>query len=290
VVVPLPDLRDFGAEALHVRVVTVVQVIAPVLLQRLGDFQLLRHLVQERVGPQQLAGRLVDDALGQRAVCIDRVAGMNEEVRPCTPHRLVNLHAPEAEIDAPTLTAGVAGPDEADIAPLFGWRAKVADDRFAARLARIEIFESHTHEHVTLGRQVGEIEASSHVGDIQSVRTAQRDGIRKTLIARPFDEHARGFVGAAPDDGAIADDVADLQAPRRHWAQRVGSDHSGCLSRVKDAANAGQCDTASEGLFEELTTVGGRTSRASHRIFLIECTADVSASVATRAVTCVKSR
>jgi len=69
------------------------------------------------------------------------------------------------------------------------------------------------HEHVAVRRQVGQIKACGHVGDIECVWTAQRHGVRKALIARPFDEHARRLVGAAPDDRAIADHVADLQAP-----------------------------------------------------------------------------
>ena len=145
-------------------------------------------------------------------------------------------------------------PDEADVAALRRRRAKAADDRLAARLAGIEILEDHAHEHVAFGRQAGEIDACSQIADVERVRTAQHGSFREVLVARPLDEHARRLVGATPDDRAIADDVADLQAPRRHRPQRIGRDDGRRLARIKNAAETGQRDGAGECVLDETTT------------------------------------
>ncbi len=253
VVVPLPDLRNFGAEALQVRVVAVVEVIAAEFLQRLGHLQFLRHDVEEGVGPDELAGR-VRHAFLQRRVGVDRVAGMQEEVRPRASHRFVDLHAAKAEIDPPALADGVARPDEADLAAFCRRRAQAPDDGLAARLAGIEILEGHAHEHVALVRQPREIETRREVCGIEGVRAAQDDGVREVLVARPLDEHARRLIGATPDDRAIADHVADLQTPRRHRPQRIGRDDCRCLPGIENAADAGQRDAACKSVLDESTT------------------------------------
>ena len=57
-----------------------------------------------------------DDRLGNRAVGVDGVAAVDEEQRVALAHRLVDLHAAEAGIDAPALAGGVAAPDEPQVA------------------------------------------------------------------------------------------------------------------------------------------------------------------------------
>jgi hypothetical protein len=123
------------------------------------------------------------------------------------------------EVDAPALAGRVARPDEADVAAFGRRRAKAADDRLAARLPGIEVFEDRAHEHVAFGPQAREVDACSQIADVERVRTAQHGSFREALVARPLDQHPRRLVGATPDDRAIADDVADLQAPRRHRPQ-----------------------------------------------------------------------
>ncbi len=45
------------------------------------------------------------------------------------------------------------------------------------------------------------------------MRAADDGAAMEGVVARPLDDEAGGTVRAAPDDGAIVHDVADLQAP-----------------------------------------------------------------------------
>src|SRR4051794_2105710 len=95
-------------------------------VQRFGDLCLL---LDGDVLPD-LAVRQVDLAL-DRAVGIDAVAGMQQEVRPVLSHGLEGEHAAFVRVDAPALSCDVAAPDKADIA-LVRWRgAEAAGNRFA---------------------------------------------------------------------------------------------------------------------------------------------------------------
>ena len=107
VVVPLRDRRHLGVERADVPVEQRVAVPAAELRQGLGD---LRDLLGDDVVPH-LAGVLV--LRGRDLdVGVDRVAAVDEEVRPGLEHGAVRRQAVELLVDPPALAAGVAGPHE----------------------------------------------------------------------------------------------------------------------------------------------------------------------------------
>src|SRR5579885_1615347 len=109
VIVPLRKDRDFGVEGAEVLVEQIVFVGAAELGEGLGGFGFL----------------LRDDALPDlpvrhflfgldRAVGVDVVAVMDEEIGPVLLHGGVGAHAAARLVDAPALARGIARPDKAD--------------------------------------------------------------------------------------------------------------------------------------------------------------------------------
>ena len=120
-----------------------------ILGQGLGDLGLL---VDHQVLPLGAVGQ-VDLGL-QRAVGIDGVAAMDEEIGLVLEHGGVGLHAAAALVDAPALPRGVAGPGEGDIAQIGGRGAEAAAHRLRHRVDVGEIGEGHAIEDVLAGRQI----------------------------------------------------------------------------------------------------------------------------------------
>src|SRR4029079_803855 len=66
-----------------------------------------------------------------RAIGIDAVAGMDEEVGAAFEHRCVGAHAAAPLVDAPALARDIAGPDERHRAPVGRRGPETAGDGFA---------------------------------------------------------------------------------------------------------------------------------------------------------------
>ena len=209
-VVPLPDLHHFAVEAANIGIELVVAIVAAELLERLGHLALFfgEHIV----APSAAVGQF---HLGlDRAVGIDRVAGMNEEVGIALAHGLIDAHAAEGGVDAPALTGGVARPQEADIAGAIGGGAKVPGHRLGER-AGDDVLELHAIEDVLACGQTGEIDPRTVVAQLGGIGAAQALRIGKARGGRPVDPHPCRPVGARPDDAAIALHVAALNARRK---------------------------------------------------------------------------
>src|SRR5262245_43219707 len=80
------------------------------LVERLGD---LGHLRRDNVVPD--LAFFGADRFGDRAVGVDGVAAVNEKVRAPLAHRLVDLHAAKAGVDAPALAGRVTAPQKTQI-------------------------------------------------------------------------------------------------------------------------------------------------------------------------------
>ena len=126
-------------------------------------------------------------------------------------HRLVDLHAAEARVDAPALAGGVARPDEAHVAPLAGGVRKLAGAPGSLTRFQVgKVLEADAIEDLaaSAGRSARSSRAVKSVC-LDAQGTAQmRRGVAEALGGRAFDDHARRAVGAAPDDGAGAGEVA----------------------------------------------------------------------------------
>jgi hypothetical protein len=180
---------------------------------------------------------------------------VDEEVRPRFTHGLVDAHAADGRVDAPALAGGVAGPQEAHIAALRRRRAELARHRLAARPLGVQVLEVRAHEDVRVGRQAGEVDARGEVAGLERVRAPQNGAAGEALVARPFDDETRGAIRAAPDDGAIVDDVADLQTPLRDRTRSVRRHDRRGGARFQNAGKTGgQRDAGGRRLFEKFTT------------------------------------
>ncbi len=141
-VVPLVEGRADGAETKHVPVHHVVFPLVPVFVQGFGDLALA--VDEHGVFPLAATGQV--DLVLHRAVGIDGVAGMQEEVRRVLADRGVGLHA--GIIDAPALAGGVARPGEPNVAFRGRRRPEAADDRLGNGVDVGEIGRHHAVEDV----------------------------------------------------------------------------------------------------------------------------------------------
>src|SRR5262249_4013574 len=136
-VVPLREHRHLGVEGAEVIVEPVVSVVAAKLRQAVRD---RGFLFGDNVAPdfavwKPLRGRY-------RAIRIDVVAGMDEEVRTIVEHGAIGPISAAADIDAPALARGIAGPDERD-RRLVGRRGAEAPDPALSGDAGADVFEPH---------------------------------------------------------------------------------------------------------------------------------------------------
>ena len=107
VVVPLGKDRHVGIEGAYALVKEIVLIVAAKLVQglsRLGFF--FRDDIFPDLTVRQCLGG------GNRAISVNAVAGMDEEVRPSPEHGGIAAHAAARFINAPALTCGVARPHE----------------------------------------------------------------------------------------------------------------------------------------------------------------------------------
>src|SRR5262252_497959 len=109
---------------------------------------------------------------------------MNKEVRPHAPHRLVNLQTAEFGVNAPTLSAHVAAPDEADVSFGIRRREDTARDWFAENLRVVERLKCDAVENLLSGRQLGEVDAGCEIRRFDSRRADDAPRVLKRLRRR----------------------------------------------------------------------------------------------------------
>ena len=184
---------------------------------------------------------LGDDRLADRAVGVDGVAAVDEEVRLAAAHGLVDLHAAEVRVDAPALPGGVAAPDEAQVGRVPGPRCQpsspsragggvtkrptTGSDRARALASDWKLTRTKTSRFS--GRPVMSCRAVKSVPSSASGPT-QPGGLQEAAVEAPLDDHARGPVGAAPDQHRALRRVAELQALQCGGARGVRGDEAGC--------------------------------------------------------------
>src|SRR5262245_36462517 len=136
-IVPLPDLRNAGVEAPHVGVHHVVKVCASKLFQCFGN---LAFRFGYDVTPDPAIRQL--DFTGNRAVSVDRIAGVNKEVRVEFAHRFIDAHASQVGVDSVPLADGVARPQESHAPGDAGRRGAEVTGGWLAVSAAIAVFEA----------------------------------------------------------------------------------------------------------------------------------------------------
>src|SRR5262249_29282919 len=146
-IVPLGEYRHFGIERPHISVEQIIFVIAAKLRERAGNPSLLfGDDVLPHLSIRKLALRW------DRAIRIDVVAAMDEEIGPTPRHGRIGAHAAPGFVDAPAAAGGIARPHEGYAAPFSRRRAKAPDLRLAQDRKR-KILAADAVEYVLSGRQ-----------------------------------------------------------------------------------------------------------------------------------------
>ncbi len=207
VIVPLREDRHLGVERAQVRVGEIVFVVAAELGERLGD---LRLLLADHVPPRLAVRQLVLAA--DRAVGIDDVAAVDEEVGAVRQHGRVGAHAAAREIDAEAAAGGVARPDEGHVLAVRRRGAEASDLRLADDRRRRQVLEADAIEDVLPRRQVLEQQLAGEVALRQHVDVRRVADVPEALGGGDLDQHPRRPVGARPHHAGVDRDVARLQA------------------------------------------------------------------------------
>ena len=207
VVVPLAEHGHLGVEAPDVHVLEVVAVVAAELGERLGHLRLLRD---HDVAPHGPVGQ--GDGLGDRAVGVDRVARVDEEVGGEGAPGLVGAHATARRVDAPALAGGVPAPGEGHVGPGGRGGAQPAHGRLAAPLGPGDVLEDHAVEDVLARGQPAQRHARRQVRALRGERAAHPARAGEGLRGRPLHDHAGLAVGPRPHHAARRRDLAALHA------------------------------------------------------------------------------
>jgi hypothetical protein len=125
-VVPLREHRHLGIERAQIRIEQIVFVVAAEIGERPRN---LRLLLCDDVLPYLSIRK--SPLRWNRAIGIDVITAMDEEVGPTLQHGGVGAHSATRFVDAPTAAGGVARPDERYAAPFPRRRAKAPDLRLA---------------------------------------------------------------------------------------------------------------------------------------------------------------
>ena len=202
------------------------------------------------------------DRFGDRAVGVDGVAAVDEEQRAALAHRLVDLHAAERRVDPPALARRVAAPHEAQIAarmtrprrssssPIRSSGGTTNRPVTGSPIAR-SLFRlwNETRTNTSLpGFEALEILPRREVGRLQRVRADQALHLAEPLVVRPFDQHARRPIAAAPDHDRAVAGIAERQALQRTRVRdQRGEKASGSrtLQRKRRTVEAGSPRTVS---------------------------------------------
>ncbi len=220
-VVPLPDLRHLGVEGAQVLVQQVVAVVAAELVERLGDLALL---FGDQVAPG--AAVLGGHFGGDRPIGVDHIAAVQEEVRPTLAHGFVDAHAAEVGVDAIALPAGVAAPNEANVARALRRAAQVAEPGLAEQAAT-GILETRAVEDRLIRRQPAQVHAGGEVQAGVGDRRNHAPRIAEATARIPLDDQPAGAVAAAPDQRTVALDLAGLHTVEHLWPRARRGDDGG---------------------------------------------------------------
>jgi hypothetical protein len=137
---------------------------------------------------------------------------VNEEVGPILAHGGEGAHAAACDIDAPTLTGGVARPHERDRAPQVGGGAKTSCLRLTDQHGRGVILKTDPVEDVLSGRQALEQRFCGEIAVRQRIDERPMNDVLEAVGRRDVDQHARRPVGSRPHDCRIDRDVAGLES------------------------------------------------------------------------------
>nr|GEU28582.1 hypothetical protein [Tanacetum cinerariifolium] len=261
VIVPLPDLRHLGGELAEVRIEHIVGMAATVFLQRFRD---LAHFFRDDIAPDLAVfrGHLGKDG----AVGINGVAVVDEKVRIAQAHRFIDFHAAKIGVDAPALAALVAAPVKAHGPGAIGRRRgpELSRDGLALDLRIVGIHVAHAHEYRLAGRQAAQVDTGREIGGVAGDGTNDAAGIGKTLAGIVFDDHLRVTVAAAPDDGPVIADVAELYA-RQHLGPLALTDANGRMPTALAFSPLAVADARSDTLPPQLGHRNERQRQVSHQ-------------------------
>ena len=207
VIVPLREDRHLGIEREHVPVHEIVFVVAAELGERLRRLGLV---LGDHVLPDLAVSHL---HLGDdRAIGVNVVAAMDEEIRPVAQHGGVGAHAAACLVDAPALAGGIARPDERDGAPVGRRAAKPACHRLADDGRGRKILEADAIEDVLPRGQAVDQSVGGEIGVGQRIdEYGAVDGL-EAVGGRNLGQHPCRAVGARPDHGGVVGYVAGLDA------------------------------------------------------------------------------
>jgi hypothetical protein len=148
-IVPLREHRHLRIEGAQIVVEQIVFIIAAKLREavRHRGFLLRHDIAPDLAIGQHQFGR-------HRAIGVDVIAGVNEEVGAVLQHGAIGAHAPARGIDAPALPRGIARPDER-YRTVVGWRgAEMSGLRFARNPG--DVFEARPVENILPRRKAFE--------------------------------------------------------------------------------------------------------------------------------------
>ena len=115
-----------------------------------------------------------------------------------------------------------------------------AGDRLAPDAQVLQALKTRAIEDALARTQAGEIDARREVGRLERRGSDDARRVRERLSRRVFDDEARRPIGAAPDDGAIAVNVAGRDAKRGGGARRFRGHDRGRLAERGPRARAKQ--------------------------------------------------
>jgi hypothetical protein len=195
VIVPLGEHRHLGVEGAQVRVEQIVFVVAAEVGERLGD---PRFLVGHQIAPDLAVGHRLTGA--DRAVRVDGVTRMDEEVGLVGEHGRIRAHAAARLVDAPALARGVARPHERDRLRLARRGAQPSDRRLAENCRLGQILEADAIADVGARRQVLDQRLGGEVAFRQRIDGGSGEDVAEAVGRRHLDQHAGRPVGARPHD------------------------------------------------------------------------------------------
>jgi hypothetical protein len=209
VVVPLREDGHFGIERQNVLIEQVIFEIAAKFVERLGG---LRLLDGDEILPDFAIRHFL---LGRHwIVGVDVVAIVDEKIRPIVSHRRIGTHATARLVDAPALSGGVAGPHEADRAPIARRGAETADGRLADNAGRSKVLKADAIENLLPGRQAVDQRLGGEIALRQGIDIGTAVYHVETVGGGNLDLHAGRPVGARPNHGRVDRHVARLHAVR----------------------------------------------------------------------------
>ena len=150
-IVPLREQGDGGMEGAKALVEPVVFVVAAELGEAVGDDG---FFLGDDVSPDPAIGQLQFPL--HRAIRIDVVTGMDEEVRTVVEHGAVSPHPATVFVDAPALPRGIARPGERYRCSLCRCGAEMPELRLAFDAALADVVEAYAIKNVLPGRQAVE--------------------------------------------------------------------------------------------------------------------------------------